>query len=262
MTAILFDLDGVLYDGDEPIEGAPETVEWVQDQNIPHLFLTNTTSRPRSALVKKLARFGIQAEVSRILTPAVAAARWLRENIEGSVALFVPDATRVEFKELALLDEKAEDGASAVVIGDLGDAWDFAALNRAFRMLVSEPKPRLIALGMTRYWRAPDGLRLDTAPFVVALEHASDIKAQVFGKPAMPFFQTALDLMNETASNTIMVGDDIFGDIEGAQKLGLKGVLVRTGKFQEKDLKKGITPVAVIDSVASLPKLFEDINES
>jgi ribonucleotide monophosphatase NagD (HAD superfamily) len=68
----------------------------------------------------------------------------------------------------------------------LGEGWDFATLNRAFRLLMAEPHPRLIALGMTRYWRAADGLRLDTAPFVVALQHATGIAPVVLGKPDRP----------------------------------------------------------------------------
>ena len=73
-----------------------------------------------------------------------------------------------------LLNEQAERGAAAVVLGDLGEDWTFATLNRAFRLLITEPKPALVALGMTRYWQTPGGLQLDVAPFVVALEHAAD----------------------------------------------------------------------------------------
>jgi ribonucleotide monophosphatase NagD (HAD superfamily) len=59
---ILFDLDGVLYNAGQPIAGAAQTVGWVRERRIPHLFVTNTTSRPRSALVEKLAQFGIATE--------------------------------------------------------------------------------------------------------------------------------------------------------------------------------------------------------
>ena len=69
MEALLFDLDGVLYKGEQAIDGAAQTVRWVQQHNIPHLFLTNTTSRPRSALVKKLASMGIYIHESQLLTP-------------------------------------------------------------------------------------------------------------------------------------------------------------------------------------------------
>jgi phospholysine phosphohistidine inorganic pyrophosphate phosphatase len=253
MTAVLFDLDGVFYKGDKAIAGAPEVTVWFKEQQILHLFLTNTTSQPRTALVRKLDRLGIEVDPSKILTPPVAAVHWLKAHVSGRIALFVPEGTKREFLGLPLLDENSESGASAVVVGDLGEAWNFATLNRAFRLLVAEPRPYLLALGMTRYWQAPDGLRLDTAPFVVALEHASGVKALVLGKPAAAFFQSALDLVGDTAANTVMVGDDIQVDIEGAQSLGMRGILVRTGKFRPTDLEREVKPAAVLDSIASLP---------
>lgn len=255
MKGLLLDLDGVLYVGDRPLSGASETLEWVRREGIPHLFLTNTTSRPRSALVDKLAEMGIQIDVNEILTPPVAACRWLTQHSRGPIALFVPDATRSEFADFTLADETAE-SVAAVVIGDLGQAWDYTLMNRAFRLLMQEPQPPLIALGMTRYWQAPDGLRLDVAPFVVALSHASGVEPVVTGKPAGVFFETAAAMLDCQAEHLMMIGDDIKGDIDGAQRAGIAGIQVRTGKFRDSDLEGGIRPHAVIDSIADLPDWF------
>lgn len=254
MKALLFDLDGVLYQGEEAIAGAVETLAWVRAQAIPHLFLTNTSSRPRLQIVDKLAHMGIKICVDEILTPPVAAVAWLKAHVRGDIALFVPQATREEFAELSILDEAAESGAAAVVVGDLGSGWDFATLNRAFRLLIDPARPQLVALGMTRYWSAPDGLRLDVAPFVVALECATDSEAVVLGKPAAPFFQAALDRLDVAAADTIMIGDDIRGDIEGAQAVAIRGVQVRTGKFRPADLERGIEPYALLGSIADFPQ--------
>ena len=253
MKAILFDLDGVLYTGNNAIQGAASVITWCTDNAIPHLFLTNTTSRPRSALVDKLARFHIKSASDDFLTPALAAQQWLRSNINGKIALFIPDATRDEFAEFGQCEHDAEKGAKAVIIGDLGEAWDFKTLNRAFRLLMNNADTKLIALGMTRYWRAEDGLRLDTAPFVKALEHASGREAIVLGKPSKEFYSSALYRLGCKASETIMIGDDIRGDIEGSQNAGIRGLLVKTGKFQQSDLELGIKPYDVIDSVVDLP---------
>lgn len=253
MSGILFDLDGVLYLCREAIPGASAAVAWVRQQHLPHLFLTNTTSLPRRALVERLADHGIVADPETILTPPVAAAEWLRREIDGPVALFVPEKTLDEYQGLDLLDAGAESGAAAVVIGDLGRRWDFATLNRAFRLLMAMPRPRLIALGMTRYWRAHDGLRLDVAAFVAALEHAGGLRAEVLGKPSADYYRYALAKLGTAARETVMVGDDIQGDIRGAQEAGLRAVLVQTGKFRPEDLAQGIKPDAVLPSVAALP---------
>jgi HAD superfamily hydrolase (TIGR01458 family) len=257
MRAILFDMDGVLYNSGEAIEGAAETLKWVRAQQISHLFVTNTSSRGRDALIEKLARFGVPASKDEILTPAAAAAQWLRGHGSGPVALFVKPALRDEFTGLACIGDEAASGARYVVIGDLGETWDFRTLNRAFRLLHSNPESTLIALGMTRFWEAPDGLRLDVAPFVAALEHAARRKAVVFGKPARAFFEMASEKLRVPAAEILMVGDDIEIDVAGAQEAGLKGALVKTGKFRPRDLEGAFRPDVVLDSVADLRVWWE-----
>lgn len=254
--ALLIDLDGVIYEGERAVDGAVETVRWIRDEGIPCLFLTNTTSRPRSALVEKLAGLGVEADEDDILTPPVAAAAWLEERGVDTVAAFVPEATAAEFSAFRRLDDDDEGPAGAVIVGDLGEGWSFARLNRAFRLLMAEPRPHLVALGMTRYWKAEDGLRLDTAPFVVALAHASGADPVVLGKPAVPFFETALAKLGSAAGETgetMMVGDDLRADVGGAQEAGIGGVLVRTGKYRGEESADDVRPTAVLDSIAELP---------
>jgi phospholysine phosphohistidine inorganic pyrophosphate phosphatase len=251
--ALLIDLDGVLYEDEEAIAGAAETVGWVQEHGIPHLFLTNTTSRPRSALVEKLGRMGICTQATRIVTPPFAANRWLQINADGPVALFIDDRTVPEFGDVEIAPTTHTGPVSAVVVGDYSERWTFDEINRAFRLLMAEPNPKFIALGMTRYWHAADGLRLDTAPFVVALQHASDIEPIVLGKPAKPFFEMALAELGVSADRAWMIGDDIRGDIGGAQGAGMRAVLVQTGKYRQSDLGGDIRPDAVLRSIADLP---------
>lgn len=255
---MLLDLDGVVYVGDQPVPGAAGTVDWLAHEGVPYRFLTNTTSRPRRAIVDKLAGMGIRAGDDMILTPAVAAVAWLRRHDIERPALFVPDATAAEFAELGPLPDGA-DGAGAVIVGDLGEGWGYATLNRALRLLMSDPAPPLVALGMTRFWRAEDGLRLDAGAFVRALEYAAGRTAIVVGKPDPAFYATAVDALGLEAGHVVMVGDDIRTDVEGAQRAGLTGVLVRTGKFSASDLTGEITPDAVLDSIADLPQWWTEL---
>ena len=96
------------------------------------------------------------------------------------------------------------------------------------------------------------------APFVKALECASSSESEVLGKPSLAFFESALGLLNAEAKNAIMIGDDIVGDIEGAQKAGIRAILVKTGKYREQDLRGDIKPDAVLDSIANLPTWWAD----
>lgn len=258
MPALLIDLDGVVYEGERPVDGAVDAVAWLRDRAIPHVFVTNTTSRPRRAVADKLTRLGIDVREDEIVTPPVAAAAWLAKRVHGPVALFVQPDTVADFGELNIAGDD-DDSVAAVVVGDYGARWNFDELNRAFRLLMRSPQPRLVALGMTRYWRAEEGLRLDTAPFVVALAHASGAQPVVLGKPARPFFESALRRLGAHADGAIMIGDDIRGDVRGAQAAGIAGVLVRTGKFRPDDLDGDVRPDLVLDSIAALPARWADV---
>ena len=133
MRGVLLDLDGVVCVGDQPVPGAARTVDWLAREGVPYRYLTNTTSAPRQAIVDKLTGMGITASAGQILTPAVAAVAWLERHGIERPALFVPDATAMEFDELDPLSDGTEDGGGAVVVGDLGQGWDFTTFNRAFR---------------------------------------------------------------------------------------------------------------------------------
>jgi HAD superfamily hydrolase (TIGR01458 family) len=260
VRGILFDLDGVLYNSNQGIEGAVAAVDWVQANGIPHLFVTNTTSRPRFALVQKLHGFGFRhATEEQILTPAAAASEWLRQQKGSTAALFIRAESRTDFAGIPQVSDDAEAGADFVVVGDLGELWDFRTLNRAFRLMHHNPEAGLIALGMTRYWRSDNGVSLDVAPFVAALECATGRKAVVIGKPSPQFFQAAIDKLGLTAGEVVMVGDDVVTDVGGAQEAGLKGVLVKTGKFRPQDLEGSVKPFAVLDSVVDLPSLWMEL---
>jgi len=87
MAGVLFDLDGVFYVGNEPRPGAVDTLEWFRQHDIPYLFLTNATSKSRSGLVDRVRQIGIDTDESHLLTPPVAAVRWIRDHVSDPSAV-------------------------------------------------------------------------------------------------------------------------------------------------------------------------------
>jgi phospholysine phosphohistidine inorganic pyrophosphate phosphatase len=253
MRGVLIDLDGVIWESDQVVDGAPATVDWLNQHNIPHLFVTNTTSRPVRLIADKLERLGIRTAQDKLFTPPLAACEWLAANAPGPCALLVPEATYEDFSAIQAGSLDSSEQLAAIVVGDIGAGWTYEVLNNAFRRLMDAHPPQLIALGMTRYWRAADGLRLDVAPFIKALEHAAGCEAIVLGKPSNAFFDIALEKIGCKAIDTVMVGDDLFGDVLGAQEAGMQGFLTRTGKYRPQDMEAGVLPDALLDSIADLP---------
>lgn len=243
--AFLFDLDGVFYNDTRPIPGGAEVIAQMRARGVPFRFVTNTTSKGRVSLAKKLQGFGVSADPREIFCPAVAASAFLREK-NASGVFFTTIDTRAEF------DGVREDltRPDFVVLGDLGDDWTYAKLNQVLRYLLDGA--RLVALGMSRYWRANDGPRLDVGPIATAFSYATGQPPIVLGKPAKEFFLLALRDLHIDPAQSVMVGDDIVTDIGGAQAAGMKTILVRTGKFRPQDLEAAVLPDAIIDSIADL----------
>jgi phospholysine phosphohistidine inorganic pyrophosphate phosphatase len=256
--ALLIDLDGVIYQGDRIVPGALESLNWLEQQQIPHLFVTNTTSCSCQALLDKFSSLGFDASLEQLATPITAANQWMRDNSLQKGALFVSAQARADFPDIESVALERDIEVDAVVIGDLGNDWDYRHMNQAFRFLMRNPETRLIALGMTRYWQSGDGLRLDVAPFVRALECAADCEALVVGKPAPAFFESALETLGYRAENCFMIGDDVGSDIDAAQQCGIRGILVKTGKFRDSDLSGRIRPFALLESIASLPDWWSE----
>ena len=98
---------------------------------------------------------------------------------------------------------------------------------------------------------------MDAGGFIAALEFAAGVEATLIGKPSRDFFTLAASSMGLKPDEVLMVGDDIESDIKGAQDAGMKAVLVKTGKYREGDLERGITPDGVLESVAQLPEWLE-----
>lgn len=251
LRALLLDLDGVLYVEDEPVPGAAAAVDALRRSGLALRFVTNTTSRPRRRILERLARLGFDAAPEELITPAALAVRHCRERGHRRVSLVMNEAVREDFAEL----DAAESGVDAVIVGDCGEGFDYATLNAAFRRLVDGAE--LVALQKNRYWLTPDGLSLDVGPFVAALEYAARSAAFVVGKPAPAFFATALATAGASPEAAAMVGDDVESDVAGAQRAGLAGILVRTGKYREDAVRaSGVEPDATVDSIADLPALL------
>jgi HAD superfamily hydrolase (TIGR01458 family) len=251
VTAMLIDLDGVLYVEDEPVVGAVDAVARLRRHGLALRYVTNTTAHSRARTLAKLSRLGFTVEDRELITPATLAVRYCRHRGYRRVALVMNEEVKRDFADL----DEADEGVQAVIVGDLGPAFGYDVLNHAFRCVMAGAE--LIALQKNRYWLRADGLSLDVGPFVAALEYATNREAYVVGKPARGFFDQALEDLGVAADDAAMIGDDIESDIGGARNAGLQAILVKTGKYREDRVREsGIEPTALVESIADVPELL------
>jgi HAD superfamily hydrolase (TIGR01458 family) len=249
IRGLLFDLDGVLYVGSQPIPGAIEAVARIRAAGLPCRFVTNTSTLSLASLQKKLANLGFDIPIDEIVSAPQAAVLYLRSLGAPVCRLLLAEDVKRDFSEFRQSDEDAQ----YIIVGDIGSTWTYALMNQVFARLLAGA--HLIAIHKNRFWQTEQGLQMDIGGFVHALEYASGTTATLIGKPSETFYRMALQDMGLTTGEVAMIGDDIDADIGGAQQAGLTGILVRTGKYREAyAAASAIKPNTLLDSVADLPE--------
>ncbi|MGH1483563.1 MAG: TIGR01458 family HAD-type hydrolase [Geminicoccales bacterium] len=248
---ILLDLEGVLYQGDDALPGTADAAKALSGSGFEIRYLTNTTTQPRKTIADRLADMGFELEAEHIFTPPLAATRLLKRDHVERIHLATAPGLAVDLSGFELVDDHPE----AVVLGDLYLDFTWHRLNEIFQML--QQGARLVALHKNRYCRRGQGIALDLGPLVAALEYASGITAEIVGKPSPTFFNLALDDLGLTASDVVMVGDDLEADIGGAKAVGMQTIQVETGKYRPSDLHHpSIQPDRRIASAMELPQIL------
>ncbi len=248
IKGFLLDLDGVLYIIDKPIEGAQETLKKLKEK-YPVRFITNTTTKPRKVVYQKLVQMGFDVKEEEIFSALEATKQFLKEKDAGAFLILT---------DLALEDMKdiKKEPVEYVVIGDARDNFTYENMNKAFRYLMDGAE--LLAAAKNKYFRDKDGkLSLDCGAYIVGLEFATGKKAKLIGKPNKDFFLLAVKSMGLKPEEVAVIGDDIESDVKGAMDAGLKGILVKTGKFTPQDLEKGIKPDLIIENINQILEFID-----
>lgn len=246
MKGIIFDVDGVLTFQGYTYPGAVETIDVLKNKGITLRFVTNSTLKSRKSCAERLRKKGFHIVEEEVITASYATAVYLREIKPKSCWVLLEREGRDEFKEFNHDSENPE----YVVIGDYREKFTFDTMNKALRLLLKGAKligmsPELVDASMGDY-------ELNVGSWAKMLEKASGVETVYIGKPSSYMFVLALQSMGYDKNEVVMVGDKVSTDIQGAQNVGIKSILVKTGEFVEEDLDLGITPNFICDSITDI----------
>lgn len=255
MACILLDIDGVLHVSGEPIPGAQEAVAALREVGHSLRFVTNNSTMPRAQLAEELRALGFELDDTELQTTPRAAARELAGK---RVLALVMSGVVPELEGVELVGEVAD----AVLIGGCDESLEpnqvFSYMNLARAFSEIQAGADLFCMHKNKWWQTARGPMLDGGAFVAGLEYATGIEASVLGKPSPSYFAAALDALDAQPELTWLVGDDLDSDIRGAQALGMRTALVRTGKFRPDVLETTtVVPEVVLSSIANLPEWLE-----
>ena len=249
IDAIFLDLDGTIYLGGEPIEGALDFLERLKQRGIRRFFLSNNSSKSVSQYLEKLTSMGIPATEQDILLSTHDLLSWLKKEgitetylvgTEGMREMLEDDGirTRAQSPQYVVLGYDTEINYEKLSTASIH-------LHRGVPMVASHPD--IVC-------PSPDGGLPDTGAYIALFEATTGVRpVHICGKPNPGMILHKIVELGLRPDNCAMVGDRLYTDIEMAERSGVHGILVLSGEATMSDVSQATQkPSLIVDSVASL----------
>ena len=237
----IFDLDGVIYRGEQPIPGAAELTARLRDRGCLVRYATNNSTVTRSDYAARLKGMGIETDVGEIVTSTWATIEHLRRH-EPAFASVLAVGERGLSEELAAAGyrvTRASDAFHGEADGrPLEQSFDacIVGLDRAFtyRTLAAAVAAvrggaHLVATNADVVYPTAAGSLPGAAAVVAAVATASGVTPLVIGKPEPAMFGLILEAAAVSAHEAVVIGDNPDADVVAARRAGIRSVLVLTG---------------------------------
>ncbi|MCX6777995.1 MAG: HAD-IIA family hydrolase [Candidatus Micrarchaeota archaeon] len=260
-SGAIIDLDGVLYLGSTPIQGAPAAIRTLRSAGIKVRFLTNNSTLTRVAAAKRLSSMGMPAEEGDILASAYGAARYIKEKGGRSALVLGEDGLREELVNAGIEAIQAGRGQSSgfqyTVVG-LDRMADYGKMVDAMRCILDGSK--FVATNEDATFPTEMGDYPGAGVLVSAISTAVGRKPDVvIGKPNPYLFEFALEDMGLKPEEVVVVGDRIDTDIVGGKRVGAKTCLVLTGVKKNPNLESlegESKPDFILKSISEIEKII------
>ena len=244
------DMDGVIYHANELLPGAKDFVDWLNKEQKPFLFLTNSSERSPLELSQKLARMGLQVDPSHFYTSALATADFIRSQCPGGSVYCVGEAglhNALYQAGLSMNDVNPD----YVVIGETQN-YNYQSISKAVKLVLEGAK--LIGTNPDTTGPGPGGVMLPACRALTApVELATGKSAYFLGKPNPLMMRTGMKLLGCEPEETIIVGDRMDTDIIAGIQSGTETALVLTGVTSREMLSEfPYGPTYILDRAGSI----------
>ena len=250
IKAVLFDLDGTVYCGDDPIPGAAEFIDRLRQSTIDYLFVTNRGNRTPEEVAEQLRAMGISSSRDNILTSAQVAA----SHIGPGKRVYVIGETGVEQALNEIGSTVADDNVDAVIVS-YDRQFDYEKLLKGLRHI--KTGAAFVATNGDAVITLEDGIAPESGPLVAALENASGIPATIMGKPQAAMIDSAIDTLGCKKSECIIIGDNLETDILAGNNAGIDSALILTGVSTRADAAVcAYPPTWIVENYGELEDLL------
>lgn len=250
--AYIFDLDGTIYLGDQPLPGAAETVAALRAAGKRTIFLSNNPTRTRAQYAAKLSHMGIPTPVEDIVNSSFVMAQWLLREAPGATLFVVGEEPLMSDLRDAGFRFSERAGEIDVVVASFDRTFVYHKLQVAFDAI--RAGARLVATNPDRYCPTPAGGEPDAAAMIAAIEACTGARCDpIVGKPSPIMVATITQLLGLPPERCIMVGDRLETDIKMGVDAGMATCLVLTGDATRAKLAaSGLAPTLVLERIDGL----------
>lgn len=246
---LLIDMDGVIYGGDEMIQGADVFISHLLKNDIPFLFITNNSQRTKLEVVRKLKKLGIEVSENHVYTSAMATGKFLADQAPNKTAYVLGEGgllTSLHDNGLTLVETEPD----FVVLGE-GRNFTLEMVQKAVDMILGGAK--FITTNRDPSPRKPGWNNLGIAATTAMIEEATSRKAFTIGKPSPVMMRFARKALNLETADTTVIGDTMDTDIQGGVQMGYKTILVLSGISKKEELNHyAFKPDLVVGSVKDI----------
>ncbi len=235
--AFIFDLDGVVYRGSQPLPHAIETINLLMADGREVFFVTNNSGATRQQYAERLQQMGLPVGADRVLTSGWATAHYLRQQMPRARLMVVGEPGLKEELQSAgfpIVDDPEKQRPTAVVVG-IDREFSYQRLAQAQWAILQGAA--FIATNTDATYPAEDRLLPGAGSIVAAISVATGRQPIVMGKPNPRILLPLLDEHRIPLDSTLMVGDRLETDIALAHALHLPSALVLTGVTRREDLE-------------------------
>lgn len=255
MKALILDMDGVLWRESEPIGDLPRVFSWITTHNLDYILATNNATKTPQKYQEKLASFGVEIPLEKIINSAMAVAYLLKQRFPHGGGVYIIGENGLN-EALAQAGFFPSDQDCIAVVASMDRGINFDKLKTA-TLLIRSGVP-FYATNPDRTFPTPEGLIPGAGAIIGSLEISTDVAPIIAGKPNHTLYEFALERLGTSPAETLVIGDRIETDIQGAQGLGCRTGLVLSGISTKEEAENHQPPIDYI--AANLESLLQELN--
>ena len=259
MRNFIIDMDGVLWEGKRPQPGLVEFFQTLRDLNLRFVLATNNASQTPKQYVIKLAQMGVTVTPTEILTSALAAALYLRDQTPAGARVFAigEDGLLTALSEAGFeLCGLYEPGAAYVVCGmDRQLSWD----KLATATLNIRAGAKFIGANPDATLPTERGLTHGNGAILAAIAAATGVAPTIMGKPEPLMYRQAMARLQADPATTAAIGDRLETDVLGAVRAGIHSVFVLSGVSRQAELADlAYQPTWVLEDIRAVTRALRE----